>query len=173
MAARAIGDEDADYSFLIKQCSSRINCCSACVCFAAIRTNARPAKRASSACPAGGVQASSGVELWAAGIIDRVCLRGLADGAPPGHAVAPTTHRQRWPDPYRRSSRAPLRQCQPMPEPSPDRLGRPARSGRAKAVPPPSRAGDLQEIRLSTQVRGRDLDEHPGVLGHQQTTTAG
>lgn len=28
MAARAIRDDDADYSFLIKQCSSAINCCS-------------------------------------------------------------------------------------------------------------------------------------------------
>ncbi|MDT7770754.1 MAG: hypothetical protein QOI30_3771, partial [Mycobacterium sp.] len=27
MAARVIRDDDADYSFLIKQCSSRINCC--------------------------------------------------------------------------------------------------------------------------------------------------
>ena len=36
MAARAIGDDDADYSFLIKQCSSQINCCSVRVWFAAI-----------------------------------------------------------------------------------------------------------------------------------------
>ena len=37
MAARAIGDEDADYSFLIKQCSSAINCCSVDVRFCATR----------------------------------------------------------------------------------------------------------------------------------------
>jgi hypothetical protein len=46
MAARVIRGEDADYSFLIKQCSSRINCCSARVWFAAIRPAVRPAKRA-------------------------------------------------------------------------------------------------------------------------------
>jgi hypothetical protein len=39
--------------------------------------------------------------------------------------------------------------------------------------PPPFRAGDFFEMRLSTQVRGGNLDEHPGVLGHQQATTAG
>jgi hypothetical protein len=58
MAARAIGDDDADYSFLIKQCSPRINCCSAPVWFAAIRPNAGPAKRASTAYPAAGVKGS-------------------------------------------------------------------------------------------------------------------
>jgi hypothetical protein len=43
MAARAIGDDEADYSFLIKQCSSQINCCSVRVWFAAIHatTNGR------------------------------------------------------------------------------------------------------------------------------------
>jgi hypothetical protein len=46
MAARVIRDDDADYSFLIKQCSSRINCCSAHVWFAAIRPTVGPAKRA-------------------------------------------------------------------------------------------------------------------------------
>jgi hypothetical protein len=46
MAARVIRDDDADYSFLIKQCSSRINCCSARVWFAAIRPTLGPAKRA-------------------------------------------------------------------------------------------------------------------------------
>ena len=40
MAARAIRDDDADYSFLIKQCSSAINCCSANVGFTAIRPTA-------------------------------------------------------------------------------------------------------------------------------------
>ena len=34
MAARTIRDDDADYSFLIKQCSSPINCCSVLVRFA-------------------------------------------------------------------------------------------------------------------------------------------
>ena len=37
MAARAIRDDDADYSFLIKQCSSTINCCSVNVRFCATR----------------------------------------------------------------------------------------------------------------------------------------
>jgi hypothetical protein len=37
MAAQAIRDDDADYSFLIKQCSSRGNCCSFTVSFSAIR----------------------------------------------------------------------------------------------------------------------------------------
>jgi hypothetical protein len=37
MAARAIRDDDADYSFLIKQCSSTINCCSDDVRFHATR----------------------------------------------------------------------------------------------------------------------------------------
>ena len=37
MAARAIRDDDADYSFLIKQCSSAINCCSVDVRFCATR----------------------------------------------------------------------------------------------------------------------------------------
>ncbi len=37
MAARAIRDEDADYSLLIKQCSSTINCCSVNVRFCATR----------------------------------------------------------------------------------------------------------------------------------------
>jgi hypothetical protein len=46
MAARVIRADDADYSFLIKQCSSRINCCSARVWFAAIRPTLGPAKRA-------------------------------------------------------------------------------------------------------------------------------
>jgi hypothetical protein len=36
MAARVIRDDDADYSFLIKQCSSRGNCCSFTVGFSAI-----------------------------------------------------------------------------------------------------------------------------------------
>jgi hypothetical protein len=40
MAARVIGDDDADYSFLIKQCSSQINCCSVRVWFAAIHATA-------------------------------------------------------------------------------------------------------------------------------------
>jgi hypothetical protein len=40
MAVRAIGDDDADYSFLIKQCSSQINCCSARVWFVATRPTA-------------------------------------------------------------------------------------------------------------------------------------
>ncbi len=35
MAARAIRDDEADYSFLIKQCSSAIDCCSANVRFRA------------------------------------------------------------------------------------------------------------------------------------------
>jgi hypothetical protein len=43
MAARTIGDDDADYSFLIKQCSSQINCCSARVWFSAIRLTAETA----------------------------------------------------------------------------------------------------------------------------------
>jgi hypothetical protein len=43
MAARTIGDDDADYSCLIKQCSSQINCCSARVWFAAIRPTAETA----------------------------------------------------------------------------------------------------------------------------------
>jgi len=46
MAARMIRADDADYSFLIKQCSSRINCCSARVWFAAIRPTLGLAKRA-------------------------------------------------------------------------------------------------------------------------------
>jgi hypothetical protein len=46
MAARVIRDDDADYSLLIKQCSSRINCRSARVWFAAIRPTVGPAKRA-------------------------------------------------------------------------------------------------------------------------------
>jgi hypothetical protein len=46
MAVRMIRADDADYSFLIKQCSSRINCCSARVWFAAIRPTLGPAKRA-------------------------------------------------------------------------------------------------------------------------------
>jgi len=46
MAARVISDDDADYSFLIKQCSSRINWCSARVCFSAIRPTVGAAKRA-------------------------------------------------------------------------------------------------------------------------------
>jgi hypothetical protein len=37
MAPRAIRDDDADYSFLIKQCSSAINCCSVNVRFCATR----------------------------------------------------------------------------------------------------------------------------------------
>jgi hypothetical protein len=37
MAARTIRDDDADYSFLIKQCSSAINCCSVDVRFCATR----------------------------------------------------------------------------------------------------------------------------------------
>ena len=37
MAARAIRDEDADYSLPIKQCSSAINCCSVDVRFCATR----------------------------------------------------------------------------------------------------------------------------------------
>jgi hypothetical protein len=37
MAARAIRADDADYSFLIKQCSSAINCCSVDVRFCATR----------------------------------------------------------------------------------------------------------------------------------------
>src|ERR1700684_3235271 len=37
MAARVIRDDDADYSFLIKQCSSAINCCSVDVRFRATR----------------------------------------------------------------------------------------------------------------------------------------
>jgi hypothetical protein len=45
MAARVIRADDADYSFLIKQCSSRINCCSACVWFTVIRPTAGLAKR--------------------------------------------------------------------------------------------------------------------------------
>jgi hypothetical protein len=67
MAARAIGDDDADYSFLIKQCSSRINCCSARVWFAAIRPTAGPAQRAAPA--------------------NCIATGGLADGAPPAQAV--------------------------------------------------------------------------------------
>jgi hypothetical protein len=43
MATRTIGDDDADYSFLIKQCSSQINCCSTRVWFAAIRPTAETA----------------------------------------------------------------------------------------------------------------------------------
>ena len=37
MAARAICDADADYSFLDKQCSSAINCCSSDVGYSATR----------------------------------------------------------------------------------------------------------------------------------------
>ena len=37
MPARAMSDADADYSFLNKQCSFVINCCSFSVCFPAIR----------------------------------------------------------------------------------------------------------------------------------------
>jgi hypothetical protein len=37
MAARAIRDDEADYSFLIKQSSSTINCCSIDVPFRATR----------------------------------------------------------------------------------------------------------------------------------------
>jgi hypothetical protein len=40
MAAQAIRDDDADYSFLIKQCSSAINRRSSSVGFTAIRTTA-------------------------------------------------------------------------------------------------------------------------------------
>ena len=42
MAAQAIRDDDADYSFLIKQCSSAINRRSSSVGFTAIRTTAGP-----------------------------------------------------------------------------------------------------------------------------------
>ncbi len=56
MAARVIRGEDADYSFLIKQCSSRINCCSARVWFAAIRPTVGPANRATTAYLAAGVK---------------------------------------------------------------------------------------------------------------------
>jgi hypothetical protein len=42
MDARVIRADDADYSLLIKQCSSRINCCSAHVWFAAIQPTVGP-----------------------------------------------------------------------------------------------------------------------------------
>jgi hypothetical protein len=75
-----IRDDDADYSFLIKQCSSRINCCSAHVWFAAIRPTVGPAKWP----PCGRRKGDhGGMEVPA----NCVATGGLADGAAPAKAV--------------------------------------------------------------------------------------
>jgi hypothetical protein len=114
MAARVIRADDADYSFLIKQCSPRINCYSARVWFAAIRPTAGPAKRASTAYPAAGVK---GLSMRDTG--------GLADDAPPARAVGTDNTPTKVGLTHTRGDRGRACANAAMPEPSPDRLGRP------------------------------------------------
>jgi hypothetical protein len=98
MAARPIRDDEADYSFLIKQCSSAINCCSVDVRFCATRwphcgrypaagvkgiTVERSSNRV-------GASALPRPPMLAIGIIGEAVCSGTTSGAP--FATGPTCH---------------------------------------------------------------------------------
>jgi hypothetical protein len=141
MAARAIGDDDADYSFLIKQCSSAINCCSVDVRFRATRwSQCRPlsgGRRVERSSNRVGASAPPRPPMLAIGIIG-----GMADCIPAGAAemagvpptciavpaaldggaapvqTAPSARRPRWPDPYpQRVPECPSRRRRCLPSP--------------------------------------------------------
>ena len=185
MAARAIRDADADYSLLLKQCSSRINCCSFCVRFSAIRLTVGPAERTTTGYPSAGINGSrwNGVQTGLVPRSPRVrpCWPPASSAAwPSAHSPAqPVWHRcrriasllrQGLPTALLRPRRmAPTthrrRWPDPYPRRSPARLRRwSARSylNRARPTgPPPTRLPQYLPLgRRSRAARREELRKH-------------
>jgi hypothetical protein len=137
MAARAINDDVADYSFLVKQCSSAVNCCSVNVRFRAIRwpqcrrypaagvkgiTVERSSNLVGVAAPPRPLMLATGI---IGGIADCVPVgAAAADGAPPRCIAVPAVVTEgAAPVQVDGTDNAPTEVARPMPA---ERDGRPA-----------------------------------------------